>query len=609
MNHTNTSGPGTWVFVTLIATGFPGVNPAFAQEKKPRYPKAPSAANVKTVPEAWASAPHKPLEPGEIDRLLALAHAKDTTAPAPLVNDEQFIRRVRLDLTGRLPTPAEVEEFVKDTDSQKRARLIDRLLASDDYAHYWARYWRDVFLWRATDMRVVIRLPRTYGMEIWLAEQLKSNRSWADITRALLTAEGVMQLRAPTKNGAAAFLLAHAGDDAAVERAADTARVFLGIRIQCAQCHDHPDDIWKRQQFHEMAAFFGRLGDRVTEGEGKDAKERKGAGLELVAKPNGEYQMPDRDDPKKSSTVHPRFLIEEPRPNGEPRPSGSGADGEPRPSGSGHNIPHGLGDRERRRLLADLITSSDNYWYAAAFVNRIWGALMGQGFYQPVDNMGPLLEATDPQVLLRLADGFRATNHDIKGLFRAVMNSQAYQRQFRLAEPRPSGSGSLDLATPYPARLRGDAIWFSLRNLLGPFPGEDENARTFAGGAGVAPSPFAKQAPSLQFRVKQLFDFDPSARADEVEGSVPQAMMLMNNQVLNSRILATGDTPLARLLREHPQDDAAVQIMYLQALSRRPTPRELETCKDYIKEVGKRGEALEDILWTLVNSTEFQTKK
>jgi hypothetical protein len=568
--------PANCWLVAIIAVGLMSLSLAHAGEKdkKPRYPKAPSAENVPLVPAAWQTAPRKPLSSADLDHLLTEAQQKDKVTPAQALTDEEFLRRATLDLTGKLPSPAQIEEFVNSSDRAKRTQLIDRLLDSDDFSTNWARYWRDVLLWRATDMRVITRLPRTYGLEVWLDQQLKAKRSWGAITRDLLRAEGMLEIRAPTRNGAIAFILAHAGDAAAVERASDTARVFLGIKIQCAQCHDHPNDIWKRNQFHELAAFFGRLTDK------EEAAER-GSGIRLIANPTGEYQMPDRDNPKKTWSVHPRFL-------------------------TGEAVPQGLSDHDRRKQLADLITSPDNYWFAAAFVNRIWGALMGQAFYQPVDNMGPLQEATYPNVLLRLADSFRATNHDIRGMFRTIMNSQAYQRQFRLGD---NTADHLHFAAAYPSRLRGDAIWWALERILGPFPGEQQGAKVFAGGAGIEVSPFAKNKPSLQFVVKKQFDYDPSIKSDELEGSITQAMMLMNSQVLNDRIRARGDTPLARVLSEHQQDDSAVQIVYLQTLCRKPTARELKTCLDYIKEVGKRGEALEDILWTLVNSTEFQTKR
>jgi hypothetical protein len=562
------------IFAALALGLWLGKDTVSADDKKPRYPAAPSADNVKMIPDAWAKAPRTPLTAKEIDDLLALARKNEKAPSAPLTTDEQFLRRVSLDVCGRPPTVEQIQEFLADPDPTKRSKLIDRLLDSDEFARHWGRYLRDVLIWRATDMRIVIRLPRTVALEQWLTNQLKANRSWASITRELLTSDKGLQHR-KFVGGESAFLLAHTGEDAAVERAADTSRVFLGMRIGCAQCHDHPEDIWKRQQFHELAAFFARTSDKST-------RNPEGGVIELVGLPEGEYQMPDLADVTKTHTIHPRFL-------------------------TGETVAQGLSDADRRKTLADLITSKENYWFAAAFVNRVWGALMGQSFYQPVDNMGPKPEATYPEVLVRLADGFRATDHDIKALFRVILNSKAYQREFRLGQ---SIDEHVNFAGMYPARLSGETLWQSLFAALGPFPGDmSEDGRVFRGGGGVTAGPFSSANPPLTYLIKLLFDYDPSLKSDEMEASITQAMMLMNNKKINARIRATGDTPLAELLAAHQKDDSAIEILYRKTLSRKPSPLELETCRDYVKDLGKRGEAFEDILWALVNSTEFHTKR
>jgi hypothetical protein len=162
----------------------------------------------------------------------------------------------------------------------------------------------------------------------------------------------------------------------------------------------------------------------------------------------------------------------------------------------------------------------------------------------------------------------------------------------------------------YPAKLSGHALWQSLESALGPFPPElSQNVKKFTGGAGVQAGPFTDGAPSLQYLVRLTFDADPSLNADEIESTITQAMMLMNNKQLNAQIKATGNTPLASLLGAHKADDSAFQIVYLRTLGRKPTADELASCRDHLKAIGKRGEAFEDILWALVNSREFQTKR
>ena len=196
------------------------------------------------------------------------------------------------------------------------------------------------------------------------------------MTRAMLTAEGTCDFDDDGKNGALFFLTSHRGPDAAMEMAAETARIFMGIQIQCAQCHDHPSDQWKRVQFHELAGYFARTRERL-----KPAAAGKRASVELVSAPRGEHEMPSPTDAKKTLLTPPRFL-----------------DGK----AAGQN----LSDADRRTALANAITDKSNYWFAGAYINRIWGELMGQAFYQPVDDMGPKKEAVFPGVLTRLTGAF-----------------------------------------------------------------------------------------------------------------------------------------------------------------------------------------------------------
>jgi hypothetical protein len=538
---------------------------AFLTPPAPAAGKKPAAADLQPAPipaEQWLKAPTTPLKPGEIDRLILQELRKTRIKPAPLTTDEQFIRRVYLDLTGELPMPADVTEFVADKDKNKRGKLIDKLLASEEFARHWARYWGDVVGARLADIRG--QLFSRY-FETWMAAQIKKNTGWGDIARAMITANGPARFAEADKSGAVFFLAARFGADANVERAAETSRIFLGIQIQCAQCHDHPSDVWKRQQFHDLVAYFARVQQRPLRGGGRLA------GIQLFSRPRGEYFMPAKEDPQKKSITHPRFL-------------------------SGETPGKNLGDLERRKALADSIVNRKNYWFAAAYVNRIWGELLGQSFYQPVDDLGPEKDAVFPTVITRLAGSFQGGNYDTKALFRAILNSQAYQRQVR---PGASADEHLQFAASYPTRLRADALWQSLVNVLGRIgPPQPPRRR----------GPFAFLA-GIEGLFKSEFKFDPSTKPDEVEGSVAQALLMMNSPAINQRILARGTNLLARVLKAYPKDDDAIRLLYLRTLSRKPTRRELDRVRKYVKKVGNRAEAFEDLLWALLNSTEFQTKR
>jgi hypothetical protein len=530
------------------------------QPGKPVAPPPPRSSLL-TV-EDWQKAPLKAIQPGEIDQLLAKELEHDQIQPAARTTDEQFIRRATLDLTGELPLPADVTEFVADPNPNKRATLIDTLLESDEYARHWARYWKDVIAARITDRRAMLV---SGPFEQWLFKELKSNQKWDKIVKAMITAEGSARYDEPQTNGAVFFLAGHRGPDGANERAAETSRIFLGIQIQCAQCHDHPSDQWKRVQFHELAAYFSRLGERPVR------DQMRLMGWNLISLPRGEHEMPSKEDPKKTFLTPPRFL------------DGKGPKPDP-------------GDKERRQSLADAVVSANNYWFAGAYVNRIWAELMGQGFYQPVDDMGPKKEAVFASVLTRMTGSFRASHYDVKELFRDIMNSQAYQRQIRLNE---SSDQHLRFAAAYPTRLRPDALWQSVVNVLGKFERP----------APRGPRGQFNQQLGFEGAFKQEFDFDPSVKADDVEGSISQALLMMNNPLLNQRIKAHGTNLLGRILTAYPTDDEALRMVYLRTLARKPTDREMDKCRDYIAKAGHRTEAFEDILWSLLNSTEFQTKR
>jgi hypothetical protein len=542
--------------------------PSAAEAAKPHFPQPAKSEGVPLIPPEWRTIPVEPLTPSELDRLLAAAQEPEYVERAPGVSDEEFIRRVNLDLKGSVPAVNAVVAFIALKAPGKRAALIDELLDEDDFARLQARYWRDVIQARATDPRSFVAYPRTVALEKWLYDQFRARRSWAAIAHDLLTAGGEYKLSDPTGGGPLGFLMNHTSDTE-IARANDTARVFLGMNIQCAQCHDAPEHVWKRRQFHDLAAFFGRLSYKVD----VNAKNNYNFITTLVVKDKGEYLTPDAYDAKITTPTAPRFFL------------------------TGQSLPVDASDQERRQALAECVTAGENYYFAAALVNRVWGRLLGQPFTRSVEDLGPIQEVTYPEVLLRLAASVRATGFDIRALYRVVMNSQAYQRQSRQPE---SNGRHLHFAACCPTPLRPDDLWSKLSSILGPTNGDQFLAKK-------SPIPLIPHL-SLKELFDQTFGFDPALAAQEIETTVPQALFLMNNPMLHANNQATGETLLASILKEYPDNKAAVSRLYLRALGRQPSPRELETCLEHIQEAGDRGKAFEDLQWVLVNSTEFRTR-
>jgi hypothetical protein len=269
----------------------------------------------------------------------------------------------------------------------------------------------------------------------------------------------------------------------------------------------------------------------------------------------------------------------------------------------GQSPGEGLSDAERRAALAEQIVDKRNFWFAAAFINRMWGAFVGQAFYQPIDDLGPQKSAVFPSVLSRLAGAFQGSDYDIRALFRTILNTECYQRQFRLSN---SPDEHLAFQAACPSRMLPDALWNTLDALLMP-AAPAPAAPADKASASVAERKFEKPS-GTEAEFLDEFDFDPSLKP---EPSLTQALLLMNSSLVNGRIQAVKTNLLARVLTEQADDAAALRLVYLKALARCPTDRELKICREHIVAtgVGKRAAAFEDILWSLINGPEFQLKR
>lgn len=504
-----------------------------------------------------------------IDEALAAEVFGEETELAPPASDEVFLRRVWLDLVGDVPTPEETIAFVLDESDQKRQQVVNELLDRAAYGQNWARYWRDVVFYRALDERSRISKP---AMEADLTKLFNKNTPWDRIAGAFITTRGDV-----LENGNTAIVMAQ--DGRTEETAAEVSRIFLGIQIQCAQCHDHPYDSWRREQFHELAAFFPRVGVRpvreVTKrsftviGNDRPGKRRPN---DNSNRPQSEHFMPDLKDPDaKGTKMQPRFFL------------------------TGDSLPLGTTDRERRQQLAGWLTGSP--WFATAMVNRLWSELVGEGFYEPVDDIGPDREPTAPTAVKLLTRKFRESGHDIKWLLRTICQTEAYGRSSR---PR---RGPVD--TPFtanvPQRLRSDQLLNAIHTALEV---EEEPSRT--GEQRVF-------RPGQRFRARQqfgeVFGFDPSIAREEIGASIPQVLALMNSPQVNKLIVSRRSSQLQRLLQEVSDDEQLVVELYLRWLCRQPSDEEIAQAVAHRQLVGNRARAFEDLQWALLNSAEFQHRR
>jgi len=506
----------------------------------------------------------------QVDRAIAAEVFGETTKLAPLVDDPTFLRRVWLDIVGDIPTPAQLTAFVLDPAADKRRTIVRRLLDNPHYGQNWARYWRDVVFYRVLEERALIAAN---AMEVDLAEWLNQNIGWDQIAAKFVTARGDVQ-----EIGSTAIMMAQ--DGRTEEMTAEISRIFLGIQIQCAQCHDHPYDRWKREQFHELAAFFPRVGVRVANGLTKRSFEVYASDRAARPRrknndrrPQPEHLMPDLDNPTApGTTMQPKFFL------------------------TGATMPLGTIDVDRRAQLAQWLTS--NEWFAIALVNRLWSELVGEGFYEPVDNLGPDRQATAPKTLKILARKFVASGYDLQWLIQTICQTEAYQRESR---PR-RGLEATPFVANVPQRLRSDQLYSAVLTALDV---EEQHA---------APRVNRRRASLPRSQFALVFGYDPSVARDTVPATIPQALALMNSWQIDRMVVARESNMLTGLLATVPDEEQLdeeqlIVELFLRCLSREPDPSELATARAYVGRVDNRKKAFEDLLWVILNMAEFRYRR
>ncbi|MEO2045235.1 MAG: DUF1549 domain-containing protein [Pirellulales bacterium] len=542
----------------------------------PQIAVACFATFLLTIPVAQAK-PSSARVARQVDNVLAVALFDESTSLAPRCDDATYIRRVWLDTVGDIPPPETVLEFVIDPSAKKRKRDVRKLLQNPHYGKNWARYWRDVIFYRRIEDRALLASP---AMVADLTQRFNNNVGWDKIATEFMTATGDVR-----NNGGTAILMAQAA--MTEQTTAEVARIFLGLQIGCAQCHDHPYDRWKREQFHELAAFFPRVGVRPVRTDTKRSFEiyannsPKNRRAKAKGRPQREHFMPDLENPKAPGTrMQPKFFL------------------------TGASLPLGTSDAERRQQLARWFT--ENRWFATAMVNRMWSELVGEGFYESVEDIGPERQAKAPTAIRLLSNQFRASGYDLKWLIETICQTNAYQRESR---PRRDPK-DIPFTANVPQRLRADQLFTALVSVLEIDEKNLPPRRRKPSQAGLVDT-----RKSARPAFNRLFGYDPSVAREDVAISIPQTLALMNGLQVNRVIRGTGkNTMLGRLLADVAGEEALIEELYLRCLSREPTSSERSLAFAYRNEIVRdtnyaRRMAYEDLLWALINSTEFQYRK
>lgn len=498
-----------------------------------------------------------------INEKIRTAWKDNEITPSEPADDAEWLRRVYLDIVGHIPPYEVVEEFLdeKNKDEHKRAKLIERLLDDPAYVRNWTTIWTNLSIGRSTPRRV-----SRAGMEKFYREAFARNRPWNDVVYDLITAEGHFE-----QNGAVNYLLAQMTmRDDAVQATANTTRLFMGIQVQCTQCHNHPFNDWKQDQFWEFNSFFRqarrvdhrrydpKTGRRIDDY--SEIVKRDFSGPVYFEKRNAEMQV-----------AYPEFFDVK--------------------------IDRGP-ETDRRKRLAELMTRGDEPYLARAMVNRMWGHFFGYGFTRPVDDMGPHNPPTHPQVLSRLTEEFIDSGYDLKQLIRWITNTEAYHLTSRFNEDNAvdnPAAGEIPLFSHmYVKSLQAEQLYDSLIVATGAHK---------SAGSSWADAERKRREWMQQFIV--TFDNDENGETTTFDGTIPQALMMMNGELVENALSAKSGSYLNRVLAEPGPDAVKIRKLFLSTLTREPSRKELTAGNRLIRGNRNKLAAYQDLFWALLNSNEF----
>lgn len=594
-----------------VSVGVSALLVACHGERPPSPPVAPTPA----TPAAKRSAT---VRAQAVDEALRRAWREAGVTPAPRASDATFARRAWLDITGNVPPLPELEAFLASPAPGKRAALVDALLASPAYAEHWTNYWDDVLMGRRTKAQTVDRA----AFRAWLRERFARNEPWDRMVSDLLSATGqnsaggprsalpAVMAQAPEKlgeadvaedgpaapvNGAVNWTLRF--DQNPQDLAGSASRTFLGVQIQCAECHDHKTEPWKQDDFRRFTSAFLHARTRTLD----DAKTKDIRRVVL------------EDTPQ----VAPRFA-KKPELSAIASAKATALDGSDLEKGAG-----------TRAAMATWMTSPKNPWFAKAIVNRMWGHMLGRGFYDPVDDMRASNEPVLLEALDAMSDDFARDGFDLAELIRTIAATEAYGLDAhpaeRTEEPRDAENklwGRFHLVPLGPEELLNALLRVTSLERTANQAGIDDIERLRA---------------ELFKKYAFAFDLDETDDTPDYAGTVAQALSLMNGAFVGQGARALPGSTLDTVLATAPSDAEAIDRLCLRVLARPPTDDERQRWTTYVTTTGRaratiprpkrtagtggggplarlgkkpgksdaRREAYEDLMWAWLNSSEF----
>ena len=482
-----------------------------------------------------------------IDELVHAKHKKLRITPSGVCDDQTFIRRAYLDITGKLPSPEEVKKFVDDSSGAKRQHLIDDLLGRKEFADLWVMKWAELLQIRSRNDEFSYKAALQYYN--WLQDKMLNNVPINKIVQDLLTASG-----SNLKNAAASY---YQIERDTLKIAENTAQVFMGMRIQCAQCHNHPFDQWTMDDYYSFASFFPQVGRKA----GEDPRETI-----IYDRGDGEVRHPVGN-----KSLKPKFL--------------------------GGEQPEIKKEQTRREVLAKWIASPENTWFAKNLANIVWAHFMGKGIIDPVDDVRVSNPPSNPELLDALGAKFTEYGYDFKRLVRDICNSRTYQLSTRANDTNAQDDRNFAKASV--RRQRAEVLLDCISQVTetkDKFQGLPRGARAVEIADGNTSTYF-------------LTAFGRASRQSvcscevKTEPNLSQALHLLNGDTVNQKIREGG--LVKKLLKDGKQPPQVIEELYLRCFGRKPTSDEAEKLNKFLVDAKDPEPVLTDLFWALLNSKEF----
>ncbi len=500
--------------------------------------------------------------------------------PSPKAGDNEWCRRVFLDVIGRIPTVGELNAFLAEPSNTRKTKLLDRLLTSDEYAeeyaNYWASVWTNLLIGRPPARRENRSMINREGMHQYLRVSFLRDKPYDQMVYELVSATGATSPDSKEYNGATNFLVNMLLENA-TQATSKTAKLFLGLQVQCTQCHNHPFNDWKQDQFWSMNAFF---------------RQTKASPLERAGRDIESALLENRDFHGEGSTPSEAEIYYELR-------NGTMAVAYPTFVDGTKINPSGYVDQVNRRAeLGKLITKSE--YLGKAISNRMWGHFLGYGFTKPVDDMGPHNPPSHPELIERLGSEFTAQGNDIKKLIRWITLSEAYGLSSRVGPKNKKDDPSLGekpkFSRFYLRQMQPEQLYESLQ-VIKFLPKEDRKLK------GTLDERFKE-------RNTWLMQFTVNVNNDEGEdlttfnGTIPQILMMMNGPLIKEVTSTESGSLLTKLAAAGMKPHEMIEYLFLAAFARTPSSSDVGMCQAALSAHGA-AMGYQDIWWALLNSNEF----